>query len=70
VAAKLVEPRDVIMVDRIINADVVTLLKKKLDAAADDGDLRELARVLEHIPLAIAQAAAYIQQKGTRYGVR
>jgi hypothetical protein len=40
VALKLVEPRDVIMVDRMIDADAVTLLKKKLDAAADDGDLQ------------------------------
>jgi hypothetical protein len=61
VATKLIKPRDIIPVDAIIDADAISLLKKKLDAAADDGDLRELAYVLKYISLAIVQAAAYIQ---------
>jgi tetratricopeptide (TPR) repeat protein len=38
--------------------------------SANDRDLEELARILEFMPLAIVQAAAYIQQKGVRYSVR
>jgi hypothetical protein len=67
---KLVEPRDVIIVDLITDMDAITLLKKKLDVPADDGDLRELTCILEYMPLAIVQAAAYIQQKGARYSVQ
>jgi Tetratricopeptide repeat len=70
VVTKLVEPRDVIVVDPMTDMDATTLLKKKLDVPTDDGDLQELAYILEYMPLAIVQAAAYIQQKGARYGVR
>jgi tetratricopeptide (TPR) repeat protein len=70
VAIKLVEPRDVIPVDPMIDVDAIMLLKNKLDAPADDDDLHELARILEYMPLAIVQAAAYIQQKEARYSVR
>jgi len=50
--------------------DAITLLKKKFDQPVDGDDLEELADILEYMPLAIVQAAAYIQQKGTRYSVR
>jgi hypothetical protein len=70
VATTLVEPRDVIVVEPMTDTDAITLLKKKLDEPAGDGDLRELVRILEYMPLAIVQAAAYIQQKGARYSVR
>lgn len=70
VATKLVEPRDVIMVDPMVDTDAIALLKRKIDKSVDDGDLRELAQVLEYMPLAIVQAAAYIQQKGASYSVR
>ena len=66
---KLVEPRDVIVVDPMTDMDAITLLKK-LDVPADDGELRELACILEYMPLAIVQATAYIQQKGARYSIR
>jgi Tetratricopeptide repeat len=70
VAAKIVEPRDVIVVNPMINIDAITLLKKKLDKSTDDPDLEDLARILEYMPLAIVQAAAYIRQKGARYSVQ
>jgi hypothetical protein len=70
VAIKLVEPRDVIVVDPMINTDAIALLKKKLDGLTDDHDLEELASILEYMPLAIVQAAAYIQQKGSKYSVQ
>jgi tetratricopeptide (TPR) repeat protein len=69
-ATKLVELRDVIVVDPMTDMDAVTLLKKKLDISVDDGDLRELACVLEYMPLAIVQAAAYIQEKRARFSVQ
>jgi hypothetical protein len=70
VATKLVEPQDLIVVNLMTDMDATTLLKKKLDVPANDGDLRELACLLEYMPLAIVQAATYIQQKGASYSVR
>ena len=60
-ATTLVEARDVIVVDPMNDIDAVTLLKKKLDKPTGDGDLQELAQILEYMLLAIVQAAAYIQ---------
>jgi hypothetical protein len=70
VATTLVEARDAIVVNPMNDTDAVTLLKKKLEKPTGDGDLQELAQILEYVPLAIVQAAAYIQQKGARYSVR
>jgi Tetratricopeptide repeat/NB-ARC domain len=70
VATKLIEPRNIILVECMTDKDALTLLKKKLDRPVDDADLRELAHILENMPLAITQAAAYIQQKEARYSVR
>jgi hypothetical protein len=41
--------------------DVITLLKKKLDVAINNNNLRMLVDILEYMPLAIVQAAVYIQ---------
>ena len=60
VATTFVEARDVIVVDPMNDTDAVTLLKKKLDMPTGDGDLQELAQILEYMLLAIVQAAAYI----------
>ena len=70
VAVKIVEPRDVIAVSQMTITDATMLLKKKLDKAADDHDLEELACLVEYMPLAVVQAAAYIREKGARYSVR
>ena len=70
IAWKQVEPRDVIMVQPMNEIDAVTLLQKKLEAEDRYNDLEELASLLEGMPLALVQAAAYIQQKGPRYSVR
>jgi hypothetical protein len=51
----------VIVVDLMINTGAIMLLKKKLDVAKDNHDLPELSLRLEYMPLAIVQAAAYIQ---------
>jgi hypothetical protein len=47
--------------------DALALLEKKLGW---HDDAVELAVVLEYMPLAIAQAAAYISQRAPRYSVR
>ncbi|KAK5111167.1 hypothetical protein LTR85_012249 [Meristemomyces frigidus] len=47
----------------------VVLLEKKLRQQADRIDLVALASTLEYMPLAIAQAAAYIKQRAPRCSV-
>jgi septin family protein len=54
----------------MMDTDPLVLLQKKIDESTNQQDLEELASLLEYMPLAIVQAAAYIQQKGTRYSVR
>jgi hypothetical protein len=70
IATQLVERKDVIPIDPMADIDARLLLQKKLDKSINEQDLQELASLLEYMPLAIVQAAAYIQQKGTRYNVR
>ena len=53
-----------------MDTDAIALLNKKLDRKINDHDVVELANILEYMPLAIVQAAAYIQQKGSRYNMR
>ena len=69
VAAQLVEPQDMVPVEPMVGTDAIALLKKKLGMQIDDRNVGKLARILEYMPLAIVQAAAYIQQKGPRYSV-
>jgi hypothetical protein len=49
--------------------EVIRLLQKKLDGSTKEEDLEELVSILEYMPLAIVQAAAYVLQKGARYSV-
>jgi hypothetical protein len=53
VATKLIKPRDIIPVESITDQDAVTLLQKKLNQSINNNDLKELAKALENIPLAI-----------------
>jgi tetratricopeptide (TPR) repeat protein len=70
VTTQLVEQRDIIPINPMIDTDARELLQRKLDGLTSEQDLQELASILEYMPLAIVQAAAYIQQKGARYSVR
>lgn len=70
VAHQLAEPRDCISVDPMIPTEAVALLAKKLDGDPDDRDLHSLAGLLEFMPLALVQAAAYIQKRTPRCSVR
>ena len=69
VALKLVEERNIIDIEPMNEAQAVTLLQKKLGAQGDSGDVAELAAVLEYMPLAIVQAAAYIWRRAPRCSV-
>lgn len=50
--------------------DAIKLLAKKTNKHTGDTDLQEPAVVLEFMPLAIVQAAAYIEKRVTRCSVR
>lgn len=71
-ALKLVESKDIIQVKPMGQTHAAELLGKKLDSTAqgDAKDNAELVAVLEFMPLAIVQAAAYITQLAPRYSVR
>ncbi|OAL56144.1 putative kinesin [Pyrenochaeta sp. DS3sAY3a] len=69
-ALKLVERRrDVIAVKPMDKPSAVALFKKKLGTWGNSSAVAELAVVLEYMPLAIVQAAAYISQRVPRYSV-
>jgi Flp pilus assembly protein TadD len=57
--------QDLITVDTMSEGEAVKLLEKKLGDAPGDGTT-QLALALEYIPLAIVQAAAYINRLGPR----
>ena len=63
IALNLVEERDIIAVEPMDEGDALDLLEKKIEGLTDrhsDGNTKELVAALEYMPLAIAQAAAYI----------
>jgi hypothetical protein len=47
----------------------LALLEKKLGNSGAMEDMQDLAAALDHMPLALAQAGAYIKQRGSRYSV-
>jgi tetratricopeptide (TPR) repeat protein len=73
-ALTLVEQKDIIDVKPMDRDDALALLQKKLVALStsqgDFEDATELVTVLEFMPLAIVQAAAYISQRAPRCSVR
>jgi hypothetical protein len=69
-ALKLIEPSDIITVEPMDEAHALALFKKKLGKQSESQDVAELAAALEFMPLAIAQAAAYISQRAPRYSVQ
>jgi hypothetical protein len=61
-ASELVEDRNIIAVDPMDKGDALTLLQRKLCRLEEGDGMSELVTALEYMPLAIAQAAAYISQ--------
>jgi tetratricopeptide (TPR) repeat protein len=68
-ARSLVEQRDIVHVEPMDEAQALALFEKKLEAQRDSGHVAELAALLEYMPLAIVQAAAYISQRAPLYSV-
>jgi hypothetical protein len=60
--------RGIITVKPMEKAQAEALLEKKLGAQGASSNTAELAEVLEYMPLAIVQAAAYIWQRGLNIG--
>ena len=70
VALRLAEESDIIPVEPMNDTDALALLEKKLGKYADRDNTPKLAAALEFMPLAIVQAAAYIQQRAPRCSVQ
>jgi tetratricopeptide (TPR) repeat protein len=69
-ALKVVEQRNIITVEPMDKAEGLALFERKLGWHDDGKDVAELAALLEFMPLAIVQAAAYVSQRVPRYSVR
>jgi len=70
VAPRLVEERDIIDVAPMDEVHALALFEKKLGIQSNRKDIAELAAALEFMPLAVVQAAAYINQRAPRCSVR
>ena len=70
VALKMVEERNIIMVDAMDQDQALALLTKNLYTQTAGQEFVERAAVLEYMPLAIVQAAAYISQRAPRCSLR
>ncbi|KAL8635242.1 MAG: hypothetical protein Q9228_007247 [Teloschistes exilis] len=70
IASKLVEERDIIVVEPMAQSHALALFKKKLGSLYDGSNAGELAAALEYMPLAIIQSAAYIKPRAPRYSMR
>lgn len=68
-ALKIVERTNAIDIKPMNETDAIALFEKKLGVSGFDTEVTELATLLEHMPLAIVQAAAYISQRAPRYSV-
>jgi tetratricopeptide (TPR) repeat protein len=70
-AVQVVEDSDIILIEPMQDTAAHALLRKKLrDIDNEDDSITELARTLDHMPLALVQAAAYIRARAPRYSVR
>jgi tetratricopeptide (TPR) repeat protein len=68
-ALRLTDERDVITVRPMGKSTALALLEKKLGESSTVEDMQKLVAALDHMPLALAQAGAYIKQRGRRYSV-
>ena len=69
-ALTLLEESDIIAVDLMDTGEAKLLFQKKLRLLDDGEDIANLVAVLEFMPLAIVQAAAYIAQRAPRCSAR
>ncbi|KAM0714705.1 hypothetical protein Q7P37_009722 [Cladosporium fusiforme] len=69
-ALQLVEYNDMIEVQPMSKGEAIALVRRKLGDDADRSATEELVTLLECMPLALTQAAAYIRRRGRRSSVR
>jgi tetratricopeptide (TPR) repeat protein len=70
-AMQIVEDDDIILIEPMHDVAAHALLRKKLrDADEEDDSIAKLATTLDHMPLALVQAAAYIRERAPRCSVR
>ncbi|GAM42311.1 hypothetical protein TCE0_044f16170 [Talaromyces pinophilus] len=69
VALKLVNHQDLIKIEPMARSEALELLQKKLEPIDTTDELPKLVEALEFMPMAIAQAAAYIKHRAPRYSV-
>jgi tetratricopeptide (TPR) repeat protein len=70
-AMQLVEDSDIIPIKPMHDAASHALLRKKLRGIGEEDDsIAKLATMLDHMPLALVQAAAYIRERAPRCSVR
>ncbi|KAF2464739.1 TPR-like protein [Lindgomyces ingoldianus] len=62
---------NIITVGPMRNENALALLRKKLrrEVEWDDGKASDLVRALDHIPLAVSQAAAFLNDKASKYSL-
>jgi tetratricopeptide (TPR) repeat protein len=70
VAKELVYWKDIVAVEPMNEEQALALLRKKLDIWYTDQHAPRLARELDFMPLALAQAAAYISQSDSRCSIQ
>jgi tetratricopeptide (TPR) repeat protein len=66
---RLTDECNVITVEPMEEATALALLEKKLGQSGATEDMQKLVAALDHMPLALAQAGAYIKQRGSRCSV-
>ncbi|KAL3455044.1 P-loop containing nucleoside triphosphate hydrolase protein [Aspergillus heterothallicus] len=69
VALKMVKHTNLIQVNPMERSEALELLQKTLDQPGESQESQQLVEELEYMPLAIVQAASYIQERGSRYSV-
>ncbi|KAJ4286525.1 hypothetical protein N0V90_013225 [Kalmusia sp. IMI 367209] len=69
-ASRLVEDRETLHLGPMDDIGAQGLLRKKLGDRGDVDVIDELAAALEYMPLALVQAAAYIQKRAPHYSVQ
>ncbi|KAI7081972.1 hypothetical protein KC356_g8742 [Hortaea werneckii] len=67
--ARLTDECNTIVVNHMGETAALALLEKKLGQSAAVEDMQKLAEALGYMPLALAQAAAYIKRRGSRYSI-
>ncbi|KAK3073690.1 hypothetical protein LTR53_004504 [Teratosphaeriaceae sp. CCFEE 6253] len=69
-ALSIVERKNVIEVEAMDAEHAVELVEKKLDGQCSRSEATELAQALDCLPLALAQAAAYISRRAPRCSLK